>query len=179
MDDFHWVKLIFTGDKTNEVSCYARKLVCPQRINWMNLGKAPFSSLKQRNGRLLWEYRIKRECCEHSAAGNTPLRYVLRLHVPVGCKPYRGEPSRPPGTAHILALGGSYVRQLLGLTANPPCTQHRATHNGGKVLEMKSVGKKSAQSAKSQASPISSFCCLRCIFESRPERVDGKIPHCV
>ena len=42
MDDFHWVKVVFTGDKTNEGICFARKLVCLQRINWINLGKAPF-----------------------------------------------------------------------------------------------------------------------------------------
>ncbi len=27
MDDFHWVKVVFTGDKTNEISCFARKSV--------------------------------------------------------------------------------------------------------------------------------------------------------
>ena len=48
MDDFHWVKLVFTGDKTNEISCYARKLVCPQRINWINLEKAPFLVFENR-----------------------------------------------------------------------------------------------------------------------------------
>ncbi len=80
----------------------------------------------------------------------------------VGCKPYRGEPSRPPGTAHILALGGSYVRQLLGLTANPPCTQHRATHNGGKILEMKKVNQNphSHQKAKLRQFRLFAVCAV-------------------
>ena len=93
----------------------------------------------------------------------------------VGCKPYRGgHPARP--ALRTSSPKGSYVRQLLGLTANPPCTQHRATHNGGKVLEMKRVDKKSAQPSKSQALLISSFCCLRCIFEIENRKGLSKNP---
>jgi hypothetical protein len=93
----------------------------------------------------------------------------------LGASPTGGSPPARPAL-RTSSPKGSYVRQLLGLTANPPCTQHRATHNGGKVLEMKRVNKESAQPSKSQALPVSSFCCLRCIFESERRGLVKKSP---
>ncbi|WP_044230330.1 hypothetical protein, partial [Phaeodactylibacter xiamenensis] len=52
----------------------------------------------------------------------------LRVARAVGCKPYRGEPPARPAL-RTSSPKGSYVRQCLGLIANPPCTQRSAADN--------------------------------------------------